>query len=236
MSKDNASIILGKDDNIAEIFPRRSRLAKKIIIKLRQHHGFELIVPMRTSMKQAINFLYRQEEWVLNKNLLLQKSTRTKFINGARIPILGELYTIKHTGVLRGITKLEGQEILVSGLEEQIGRKIKQFLLAMAKKEITAQAGIEARNLAVSFSKITVRDTSTRWGSCSRSGNISLSWRLIMAPRPILEYVIAHELAHLLQMNHSKKFWDIVASVFPHYKNARIWLRKHGGELHSYGD
>lgn len=234
--KDQPSIILGKDNNIVEVFPRKSRLAKRIIITLNKRNVFELIVPKRASMKQAIAFLYKKEAWILEKNQQLQKRNKTTFANTIQIPVLGEVYTITHSQNLRGITKIEDKKIIVSGLEEHIERKIKQFLIKLAKEEITKCAQIDTKKLGVSFSRITVRDTTTRWGSCSRSGNLSFSWRLVMAPRMVLEYVVAHEVAHLREMNHSKKFWNLVASIFPNYQQARNWLKVHGGDLHFYGD
>lgn len=234
--KNTVSITLGKDDNIAEVFPRKSRLAKRIIIQLNKRNVFELIVPNRASMKQAIAFLYKKEAWILAKNHQLKQKNKTTFTNGTLIPILGKAYVIQHSQSLRGITRIEGNHLIVSGLAEHVERKIKQFLIKSAKEEIASCARINAKSLGVSFSRITVRDTTTRWGSCSRSGNLSFSWRLVMAPRMVLEYVVVHELAHLREMNHSKRFWNIVASIFPGYQHARNWLKTHGGDLHFYGD
>jgi predicted metal-dependent hydrolase len=234
--KNKHSIIIGKGDNTAEVFPRKSRMAKRVIITITKRNVFELIVPKRASMKQAIAFLYKKEEWILEKSQQLRQRNKIIFTHNASIPILGKLYTIEHKQSLRGITKIEGKSIIVHGLAEHIERKIRQFLIKLAKEIITNHAQLDAETLGVKFKKITVRDTTSRWGSCSRDGNLSFSWRLIMAPQHVLEYVVAHELAHLREMNHSKKFWDIVAIIFPQFQQARNWLKAHGGDLHFYGE
>lgn len=231
-----STITLGKGDNIAEVSLRKSHLAKKIIIRISKKKGIELIVPKRVSYKRALDFLYSKENWVLQKSLVLQQKDRSVFTDGAEVPILDNKYIIKYSGNLRGVSKIEGGYLIISGLEEHIARKVQQFLVKLAKTVITERAKIEAAKLGVKFTTITIRDTTSRWGSCSRSGSLSFSWRLVMAPRAVLEYVVAHEIAHLVEMNHSQKFWDVVASIFPHYKQARRWLKTHGDVLHSYGD
>ena len=180
MSKYQNSVILGNGDNTVEILPRKSRLAKKIIIRISKRKGVELIVPTRVSLKKALDFLYTKESWVLQKNLELLNKSRINFAQFTKIPILGNNYIIKHSGNLRGISKIEDGHLIVSGLEEHIPRKTKQFLIKMAKEKITACANIEAKKLGVRFNRITVRDTTSRWGSCSRSGRISFSWRLVI--------------------------------------------------------
>lgn len=234
MSKEKNSIFIGTGDYSTEVFHRKSHLAKRVIIRINKRGVVELIIPKRVSLKKALDFLYKKEEWVLQKIGESKRNSRTKFENGAKIPILGEMYTIIYSGNLRGVTKIDGENLVVSGLEDHIPRKIKQFLVKLAKTEITKAAIIEAAKIKVSFSKITVRDTTSRWGSCSHSKNLSFSWRLVLAPREVLEYVVAHEIAHICEMNHSKEFWDIVAKLFPNYKKARQWLKSHGELLHSY--
>lgn len=230
--KTDARITLGSGNNIVTVMPRKSRLAKRVIIRQSRKNGFELVVPQRASMKQALEFLYKKESWVLEQHRLLKSKQTVQFTNGAELPILGNVYKIVHSQNLRGVTRIEGEQILVYGLAEHTPRKIQQFLTKLAKHELLLQAEIEAQKLGVKFARLTVRDTSSRWGSCARSGNISFSWRLVMAPRNVLEYVVAHEISHLLEMNHSKKFWHIVASICPEYKRARQWLQVHGGQLH----
>lgn len=219
-----------------EVFPRKSRLARRVIIRVSKRRGVELIVPTRASLKSAIAFLQSKQDWVLRRVAEVQNKAQVKFEEGAEIHILGEVYTIAHSGSLRGVVKMENGRLVVSGLPEHIARKTKQFLLQKAKEEIAVRVRIEAAKLDVKFSSITVRDTTSRWGSCSSSGKLSFSWRLVLAPRSVMEYVVAHEIAHIIEMNHSEKFWAIVAQLCPHHKQSRKWLKTHGELLHSYGE
>lgn len=107
-------------------------------------------------------------------------------------------------------------------------------LREQARKVINLRAEYYAQELNVKYNRIAIRDTSSRWGSCSSLGNLNFSWRLILAPDYVLDYVVIHELCHLLEMNHSKAFWDHVASIQPSYKISRNWLKNHGQELMNY--
>jgi hypothetical protein len=232
--KNITNITLGNNDSIVEVLVRKSKLAKRVMIKFSQKKGFELIIPTRVSVKNAVAFLYKKEDWVLEKNAILKEKTLKNFCDGSQIPIAGVIHTINHSGNLRGITRIEGDRLIISGLEGHISRKTRQFLIKLAKEKITSHCHKYAKTLGVHFNKISVRDTATRWGSCSHSNNLSFSWRLVMAPDRVLQYVVAHELAHLIEMNHSKKFWHVVASICPDYKQERSWLKDNGGALHGY--
>lgn len=231
-----SSIIIGKDENTVEVFPRKSRLARRIIIRISKKRGVELVIPTRASLKSAIAFLHTKEQWVLDRCAEIQGKNCIKFTETTQISILGDIYTISHSGNLRGVTKIEGENLVVSGLPEHIERKTKKFLMQKAKEEITIRAHIEAEKLGVKFSHITVRDTTSRWGSCSASGNLSFSWRLVLAPRAVMEYVVAHEIAHIMEMSHNSRFWSVVASICPSHAHSRRWLKANGELLHSYGD
>lgn len=231
---DQKPLILGQDDDAVEIFARKSKRARKVSIKISKSKGVELIIPTRVSTKKALQFLYSKESWVLEKAREIHKAKKVVFIEGANVPIGGKMHLIVHSGSLRGVTHIENGRIIVSGPTESIPRKVKSFLKELAKKEITARVEIEALKLGVKYNKITIRDMETRWGSCSGKKNLNFSWRLILAPREILEYIATHEVAHLREMNHSRKFWDIVEKLNPQHLNARKWLKEHGAMLHMY--
>lgn len=234
--KDINSIIIGGNGNAVEVFPRKSRLARRIIIRISKRRGVELVIPKRASLKSAIAFLQTKEQWVLDRCAEIQEKKFIKFTQDTEISILGDTYTILHSGNLRGVTGIEGSNLIVSGLAEHIERKTKQFLIKKAKEEIAIRAHVEAAKLGVKYSRITVRDTTSRWGSCSASGNLSFSWRLVLAPRAVMEYVVAHEVAHIMEMSHNSRFWGIVASLCPDHIHSRKWLKANGELLHSYGD
>jgi predicted metal-dependent hydrolase len=123
----------------------------------------------------------------------------------------------------------------VSGRAEHGARRLKDWLIAQAHADLDARVAWHARNLGVRPKRIGLRDQTTRWGSCSASGLLSFSWRLILAPPAILDYVAAHEVAHLLEMNHGARFWKLVAKSVPRLDDAKRWLREEGTDLHRYG-
>lgn len=102
---------------------------------------------------------------------------------------------------------------------------------AQASEVFARKAAYYAARMGVTYNKITIRDQKTRWGSCSGKGNLNFNWRLVLAPVPVLDYVVVHELAHRREMNHSSRFWDIVGEIMPDYQIHRRWLRDHGGSL-----
>jgi predicted metal-dependent hydrolase len=235
MKQNERTLYLGCDSDSIEVLTRRSPRAKKVSIKITGHNGVELVIPKNITEKQALNFLYSKERWIVEKSKEIGIKNRTYFEEGSQIPIQGDVYIIQHSGSIRGRTRLEGDKLIVCGEKGVLSKRVKDFLQDLAKKEIVARAEIEAQKLGVNYSRITIRDTNSRWGSCSHKKNLSFSWRLIMAPRDVLEYVVAHEVAHLIEMNHSKKFWQLVESIFPSHRLSRNWLKDKGVMLHTYG-
>ena len=235
MTKNERTLCLGGDCDSVEVSTRVSPRAKKITLKITGHKGVELVIPKNVSDKQAMHFLYSKQDWIIEKSKRIGIKNRTLFEEGAQIPIQGNLYEIEYGGSIRGKTRLEGDKLIVCGERGVVAKRVRAFLQELAKKEIAARAEVEAHKLGVKFNKITVRDTNSRWGSCSQKKNLSFSWRLVMAPRDVLEYVVAHEIAHLIEMNHSKRFWNLVESIFPEHQSSRKWLKDNGVMLHTYG-
>jgi len=112
--------------------------------------------------------------------------------------------------------------------------RLKAFLKLQARGRLQVACEFYAERLGRGFGKITLRDTRSRWGSCSANGDLMFSWRLIMAPPEVLDYVAAHEVAHLVEMNHSAAYWDVVRGIYPDYEAPRCWLKANGGLLHRY--
>ncbi len=235
MIKNERTLCLGEDCDSVEVSTRVSPRAKKITLKITGHNGVELVIPKNVSDKQAMHFLYSKQQWIIEKSKEIGIKSRTKFEEGAEIPIQGSVYKVEYGGSIRGKTRLEGDKLIVCGERGVLSKRVRAFLQELAKKEISARAEIEALKLGVKYSRITVRDTNSRWGSCSHKKNLSFSWRLIMAPRDVLEYVVAHEVAHIIEMNHSKNFWELVESIFPEHRSSRKWLKDNGVMLHTYG-
>jgi len=130
----------------------------------------------------------------------------------------------------------DGSRLLcVTGGAPHIDRRVADFLKREAQRDLDAASRLHASCLGVTIKRITVRDQSSRWGSCSRTGVLSYSWRLILAPPFVLDYLAAHEVAHLAELNHSPRFWRLVRGLSPEFKRAKTWLVTHGSELHRYG-
>jgi hypothetical protein len=109
------------------------------------------------------------------------------------------------------------------------------WMKRQANLDLNARVAVHADRLDLTPARIVVRDQTTRWGSCSTSGALSFSWRLVLAPPFVLDYLAAHEVAHLGHMNHGPRFWNLVERTMPRHEEARTWLRKHGASLHRYG-
>jgi len=149
---------------------------------------------------------------------------------GDTLPIEGQRVTLV-AGAAH--TRREGATLVVPGAPEKVAAKAAQHLKALARTRLGHASEQHARTLGRTFAKITLRDTKSRWGSCSSTGNLMYSWRLAMAPPEVLDYVAAHEVAHLVEFNHSRYFWRLVDDLCPDYPYHRAWLKEHGPELHA---
>jgi predicted metal-dependent hydrolase len=125
--------------------------------------------------------------------------------------------------------------IEVFGETPHVPRRVREFLEAEAKRDLAVAVKRYCTRLGVTAKRITVRDTTSRWGSCSARGALSFSWRLVLAPPMVLDYLAAHEVAHLRELNHSPRFWRLVKTAFPQTDEAEEWLKRHGSELHRFG-
>jgi predicted metal-dependent hydrolase len=126
--------------------------------------------------------------------------------------------------------------ICVAGEAPHVARRIGDFLKREARRDLEAASRRYAQRLGVSVKRVSVRDQVSRWGSCSTTGVLSYSWRLILAPPFVLDYLAAHEVAHLIEMNHSQRFWRLVERLCPAMQRAKTWLDVHGTDLHRYGE
>ncbi|GAN69657.1 M48 family metallopeptidase [Acetobacter orleanensis] len=186
-------------------------------------------LPPGISPEQAVKFLKAQIGWITKRLASLDQAPA--FLPGRQIPLEGKLHTITHQPAARGGVWIEADQIIVSGAEDFISRRLTDFLKNRARLILGQELRAQAQTSGLSPTRLDIRDTSSRWGSCSSSGRIMLSWRLIMAPAPIRHYLIAHELAHLRHMNHSPSFWALVNQLTPHRRYAEAWLKQHGSTL-----
>lgn len=215
------------------IVVRKHPRSRRIVIRYQPlRHVVSLTLPRYASLRQGLRFIEEKRGW-LEAAVKAQKRG-TPFEDGAVIPFLGKDYRLRHAGG-RGVARLEGDEILVPGDKAFFARRLTDWLKDVAHREITRLAQEKALIVGKTITKITVRDTVSHWGSCARGGRLSFSWRLAFAPLEVLEYVVCHEIAHLVHHNHGPAFWRTVADLYPDHLAARRWLKAHGASLYRYG-
>ncbi|MDJ0948324.1 MAG: SprT family zinc-dependent metalloprotease [Alphaproteobacteria bacterium] len=213
---------------------RRSRRARRIILSVdAQIGGISLILPHGVSVEDGLAFAREKAVWIQTRIAALPP--RIPFVDGAVVPFFGRNHRIRHRPDMRGTAWCEGNEIHVAGQSEHLSRRLRDWLRSEAQRELAARAHRKAARIGRRVGRVTVRETRSRWGSCSENGNLSFCWRLIFAPEPVLDYVVAHEVAHLVEMNHSRSFWSIVGRITDDTREARTWLQRHGERLYRYG-
>jgi predicted metal-dependent hydrolase len=219
-----------------EVLPlviRRHQRAKRICLRYDPtDHAISLTLPRHARISDGLHFMNQKSEWLIET--LKEIPCKKQIKPGAVIPLMGQRVRVRHDASLRKAWEIADEVLTVSGEREFFQRRMTEALKKIAKKEISALAMRYAKRIDKRVNRVTVRDTRSRWGSCSSTGNLSFSWRLIFAPTEVFEYVVAHEVAHLRHMNHSAKFWEVVHTLCPDYEIARAWLRLHGRELYRF--
>lgn len=218
---------------------RRHRQARRYTLRVQSiAREIVLTMPPRGSVKEARAFAQKHGSWLAARmNKLPQPAL---FVPGLILPLRGESHRIEHRPRERGTVWVElgdnGSRIIcVAGEASHLPRRLLDYLKREAKRDLEAASRRAAVQLGVKLKRVSIRDQSSRWGSCSTTGVLSYSWRLILAPPFVLEYLAAHEVAHLLEMNHSRTFWRVVGRLYPNVTRAKSWLDHHGPELHRYG-
>jgi predicted metal-dependent hydrolase len=210
---------------------RRSARARRISLRISQLDGrVTLTMPKRLPEREALDFAETKQDWI--RKHLAERGEDVIVAPGAELPLGGKVLRIA-AGQGRGV-RIGDQEIIVPGAPESIGTRLAAHLREVARDRLAAACDDYAARLGRPYSRLTLRDTRSRWGSCTSDGGLMFSWRLIMTPPEVLDYVAAHEVAHLAQMNHSPAFWAEVTRIYGDYAAPRQWLRDHGGGLHRY--
>lgn len=208
---------------------RRSARAKRISLRISALDGrVTLTLPARLPEREALEFAAEKEGWI--REHLSKHPQSVEVTLGSALPVEGQMRQVV-AAKTRGV-RLEPTEIQVGG--KSPARSLERFLKELARDRLAAASDHYAAQVGRSYLKISLRDTRSRWGSCSSAGTLMYSWRLILAPPEILDYVAAHEVAHLVEMNHSPDFWAVVAQLYGDSSAARGWLRSEGGALHRY--
>jgi len=227
------------DESIYPVRIRRHRQARRYTLRIdAASHEVVLTIPPRGSLKEAREFAQKHGGWIAARLKRLPQAA--PFVDGAVVPVRGVPHRVVHRQKSRGTVWIEAgddgeQLICVTGEPPHHNRRIGAFLMREAQRELTTASRRYAAALGVTFKRISVRDQSSRWGSCSNAGVLSFSWRLILAPPFVLDYLAAHEVAHLVELNHSPRFWRLLKKINPDCARAKAWLDAHGTELHRYG-
>jgi predicted metal-dependent hydrolase len=199
-----------------------------------QGEAVRLTAPPRIREGEIRRFLDQHAGWV--ERQLVRHGGRIGFTEGTMIPVEGIERRITSTGTLRGLPKLTEEALLVPGAPEHLARRVTDFCRKLAREAILPLAHAKAEEIGRDVRRVTLRDTKSRWGSCSHDGALSFSWRLILAPPLVLDYVVAHEVAHLAHMDHGPDFWRLNAELCEgDLARQRQWLRDHGRRLFRYG-
>jgi predicted metal-dependent hydrolase len=197
-----------------------------------------LTMPPRGNLYEARAFAERHGGWIAARLGRLPKIL--PFAHNIVVPLRNIPHRIVHRRGVRGTVWRETDDagnrlICVAGEAAHVARRVGDFLKREAKRDLEEASRRYADALGARIKRITVRDQSSRWGSCSTTGVLSFSWRLVLAPPYVLDYLAAHEVAHLVEMNHSPRFWRLLARLCPHMARAKAWLDAHGTDLHRYG-
>ena len=209
---------------------RRSSRARRVSLRINPTGGAVIVtLPSRASRKAGMALLMGHAEWVTNRLAALPEAVA--FTEGATVPIAGQPHRICHAPAARGGAFLLDQELHVTGAAEFLPRRVRDFLRQEARRRLGALVAAKAGLIGIVPKRLTLKDTTSRWGSCAPDKSLAMSWRLVMAPGFVQDYVVAHEVAHLRHMNHGPNFWSLVDQLTPHKKAAIPWLRAEGPRL-----
>jgi predicted metal-dependent hydrolase len=218
---------------------RRHRQARRYTLRIdAAAREVVLTIPPRGSVREAREFAEKHGGWIAARLKRLPEAA--PFAHGFEVPLRGVPHRIEHRHGTRGTVWIERDAggsplICVAGEPPHVNRRIADFLRRQALRDLERASRGYAEKLGVAIKRICVRDQSSRWGSCSNTGVLSFSWRLILAPAFVLDYLAAHEVCHLVELNHSRRFWRLVNRLYPEAERAKIWLDVHGTDLHRYG-
>ncbi len=234
-------VVLDAEHGEVPVRLRVSPRARRIAIRIDpSRDGVELVRPRRVAAAEAWAFLEARLHWVAAR--LAEMPPRVRFADGAMVPLLGVDHRVVHRPGQRIAVRRGPRTIKVGGPAEQLARRLTGWLKAEARRVIVPKVAARAVSLGSPWSEmpppVAIGDPRSQWGGCSAKGRLSFSWRLLLAPEPVLDYVVAHEVAHLKERNHGRRFWALTARLAAEVgvvDEARAWLRRNGARLHRYG-
>ncbi len=225
------------DGQIVVVPVRHSARARRMILRMDAARGGPVLtLPAGSSLAAARRFLDSHSGWLASRLARLPQAR--PFSDGNIFPLRGEACRIVHRAG-RGLIRLEDfskeRQVIVPGAAAHLPRRLTDWLRSEARADLADAASNHAAATGAEISALRIGDAKSRWGSCTQRGVLSFSWRLILAPPSVLDYLAAHEVAHLAEMNHGPAFWRLVARLDPDFENARASLKRHGLGLHAIG-
>jgi predicted metal-dependent hydrolase len=234
--RDGEILHLAIDGAPVEVTLRLNPRARRVIVKVHPGTGeVTVVAPTRRGLQHALDFARGEQEWIARQRARVPAPVT--LTPGAKLPFRGQMHEIRHDGRRGPVPAWRDDEahvIWVTGRAEHAPRRLLDFFKREARALCEARALDYGAAVGVFPSRVTMRDTASRWGSCSAARAVSFSWRLIFAPDFVRDYVVAHEVAHLKEMNHGPRFWKLVEKLHPEFKSAQAWLRAHGRNLQRY--
>ncbi len=237
--EESGTIQLALDDRPVILRLRRSERARRVSLRIDPALGEVVVVlPSGADPAEGLRFASEKSAWIGRQIDTLPP--RVPFAEGATVPYRGAPHVLRrHPGRRappgRGPVWRSTGEIWIAGDPAHFSRRVRDWLIERAREILTGRAHAAARVLDRPVARLAVRDPKSRWGSCTADGRLSFSWRLVLAPEGVLDYVTAHEVAHLVEMRHNRRFWALVEGLCDDHRAARAWLAQHGPGLHRYG-
>jgi len=208
--------------------------ARRMTLRIDSMSGAPVLtLPPGLPEREIARFLDAQHDWIAAR--LAEQPPRRRLAPGSTLPLRGTDLAVVHDPRFPRRPQIDDGKVRLGGPEERVEARLLDWLRAMAREDLAACVAAHARALDLPAPPFTLRDTRSRWGSCSARGRLNFSWRLICAPPDVLDYVAAHEVAHLREMNHSPRFWSLVDRLVDHASASRAWLRTQGRTLLSIG-
>ena len=209
---------------------RRSARARRVGLRIdTRSAAVVIILPTRSGRAAGLRLLTTHASWVEDKLAALPPVL--VFADGAAVPLDGAPHLIRHVPGARGGAWVEGAEIQVAGQAAFLQRRVADLLRQEARRRLGAEVARTATTMELQPARLAIRDTRSRWGSCTAAGVVMFNWRLVMAPPYVQRYVVVHELAHLRHMNHGPEFWALVRRFAPAMDDCVAWLKRHGASL-----
>lgn len=206
---------------------------KSFSIELDKEGILTVRAPSRASVKEIKDVVNKKSSWILKKRrFIMEKRTEFKpkeFVDGEKFLLLGNELPLKILDAPNFSIKYEKNQFLLDrGALEHAKDAFELLYRNLAKRLFRERIAMFSSITKIPYNKVKITDAKTRWGSCSSRKNLNFSWRLVMAPSPVIDYVLVHELAHIIELNHSPRFWNLVEQMFPDYKKYKRWLRDNG--------